>query len=79
MAVLPFPKGSQANSKFGVKLVFFRLYSGRPADLPANQLTPSTYMVPQLIKFSNGAIMRVESLIKWMPFGYSSGWSEIVR
>lgn len=42
-----------------------------PADLPANQLVPSTYMVPQLIKLENGAIKRVESLIKWMPFGYA--------
>jgi hypothetical protein len=34
----------------------------------------STYMVPQLIKVENGAISRVESMVKWMPFGYKSAW-----
>jgi len=46
------------------------------ADLPANQLVPSTYMVPQLLKIDNGSIARVESLIKWMPFGYTSAWAQ---
>ena len=45
------------------------------ADLPAPQLVPSTYMVPQLIKIDNGAISRVEGMVKWMPFGYTSAWS----
>ncbi|HEY4365455.1 MAG TPA: hypothetical protein VGN17_31125 [Bryobacteraceae bacterium] len=46
------------------------------ADLPPNQLVPSTYMVPQLLKIDNGAISRVESLIKWMPFGYTAAWAQ---
>jgi len=46
-----------------------------PANLPAPQLVPSTYMVPQLIKIDNGAISRIEGMVKWMPFGYTSAWS----
>lgn len=43
-------------------------------DLPAQELVPSTYMVPQLIKIENGSIARVEGMIKWMPYGYTSEW-----
>ncbi len=46
------------------------------ANLPAPQLVPSTYMVPQLIKIDNGQISRVEGLVKWMPFGYTSAWAK---
>lgn len=46
------------------------------ANLPASQLVPSTYMVPQLIKIDNGSISRVEGMVKWMPFGYTSAWAE---
>jgi|SRR5665213_848997 len=46
------------------------------AKLPASQLVPGTYMVPQLIKIDNGAISRVEGMVKWMPFGYTSAWAE---
>jgi hypothetical protein len=49
---------------------------GLGTNLPAPQLVPSTYMVPQLIKVDNGAISRVESVVKWMPFGYTSAWTE---
>lgn len=35
---------------------------------------PSTYLVPQLIGITNGSISRVESMIKWVPFGYASAW-----
>ncbi len=45
-------------------------------NLPAPQLVPSTYMVPQLIQISHGAIARIESLVKWMPFGYTSAWAQ---
>jgi hypothetical protein len=48
-----------------------------PANLPASQLVPSTYMVPLLIKVDNGAISRVEDMVKWMPFGYTSAWAEL--
>lgn len=48
---------------------------GTDAGLPAPQVVPSTYMVPQLIKIENGSIARVESLVKWMPFGYTSAWA----
>ncbi|KAJ9149233.1 hypothetical protein NKR23_g4335 [Pleurostoma richardsiae] len=47
-----------------------------PAPLPATGLVPSTYMIPQLIKVANGYISRVECMIKWMPFGYTSAWTE---
>jgi hypothetical protein len=47
-----------------------------PLPLPATELVPSTYMVSQLIKIHNGSISRVESMIKWMPFGYTSAWAE---
>ncbi|HTR39762.1 MAG TPA: hypothetical protein VMH80_28000 [Bryobacteraceae bacterium] len=50
-----------------------------PAGAPASQLVPSTYMVPQLIKIENGSIARVEGLVKWMPFGYTSAWSELKK
>jgi hypothetical protein len=43
-------------------------------SIPAPQLVPSTYMVPQLIKIDNGSISRVEGMVKWMPFGYTSAW-----
>ena len=48
-----------------------------PASLPAPQLVPSTYMVPELIKIDNGAISRVEGMVKWMPFGYASAWGAL--
>ncbi len=48
-----------------------------PAPLPASGRVPSTYMVPQLIKVDeNGTISRIEALVKWMPFGYTSAWEE---
>ena len=46
-----------------------------PANLPAAQLVPSTYMVPMLIHIENGAIARIEDMVKWMPFGYTSAWA----
>ncbi len=48
-----------------------------PASLPASQLVPSTYMIPELIKIDNGAISRVEGMVKWMPFGYASAWGPL--
>lgn len=50
-----------------------------PVGLPASQLVPSTYMVPQLIKIENGSIARVEGMVKWMPFGYTSAWAELPK
>ncbi|KAI2613237.1 hypothetical protein GGR54DRAFT_329694 [Hypoxylon sp. NC1633] len=47
-----------------------------PAPLPETGSIPGTYMVPQLIKFKNGSITHVETMIKWMPFGYTSVWAE---
>ncbi len=48
-----------------------------PAPLPASARVPSTYMVPQLVKVDDsGAISRVEGMIKWVPFGYTSAWGE---
>lgn len=48
-----------------------------PANTPARQLVPSTYMIPELIKIDNGSIVRIEGLVKWMPFGYKSAWPEL--
>ncbi|KAI5922457.1 hypothetical protein F4810DRAFT_673850 [Camillea tinctor] len=45
-------------------------------ELPPTERVPSTYMIPQLIKIEGGKIARVESMIKWMPFGYTSTWGE---
>lgn len=42
----------------------------------ASEAVPGTFMVPQLIKINNGAISRVEAMIKWMPLGYTSEWEE---
>lgn len=48
---------------------------GIGADGPtAAERVPSTYMIPQLIKIEGGAISRIESMVKWMPFGYTSEW-----
>jgi hypothetical protein len=47
---------------------------GLDPKLPAPQLVPSTYMVPELIKIEGGAISRIEAMVKWMPFGYTSAW-----
>ncbi|KAI1803508.1 hypothetical protein F4811DRAFT_562419 [Daldinia bambusicola] len=43
--------------------------------LPAGRV-PGTYMIPQLIKVDNGSISHIESVIKWVPFGYTSAWGE---
>ena len=43
-------------------------------SLPASQLVPGTY--PQLSKIDGGSISRVESMVKWMSFGYTSVWTE---
>ncbi|KAI8626449.1 hypothetical protein F5Y19DRAFT_223426 [Xylariaceae sp. FL1651] len=51
--------------------------ASKTVPLPATESVPSTYMIMQLIKVSNGKIARVESMIKWMPFGYTSAWSEL--
>ncbi|KAI1376851.1 hypothetical protein F4677DRAFT_418210 [Hypoxylon crocopeplum] len=47
-----------------------------PGPLPETSRIPGTYLVPQLIKLTNGSISHVETMIKWMPFGYTSGWME---
>jgi hypothetical protein len=47
-----------------------------PAAATPSQLVPSTYMVPELVKVEGGAIARVEALVKWMPFGYTSAWPQ---
>ncbi|KAF2462831.1 uncharacterized protein BDR25DRAFT_320447 [Lindgomyces ingoldianus] len=47
-----------------------------PGSLPVTASVPSTYLIPQLIKVDNGAISRVEGMVKWMPYGYSSAWTE---
>jgi len=52
--------------------------TGAPG-VPAQRLSPSTYMVPELIKFDGGAVARVESMVKWMPFGYTSAWGEMKK
>jgi len=44
--------------------------------LPATENVPSSYLIPHLIKVENRSISRVESFIKWMPFGYTSAWTE---
>ncbi|PMD29099.1 hypothetical protein L207DRAFT_574504 [Hyaloscypha variabilis F] len=46
-----------------------------PGPMSATKRIPSTYMVPQLIKVTDGVITRVEGMVKWMPFGYNSAWS----
>jgi hypothetical protein len=63
-----------ADSEHGVVLAVAMIDNPgtSPANLPASQLVPSTYMVPELIKIDNGAISRVEGMVKWMPFGYAS-------
>lgn len=49
---------------------------GLDPKLPVGQQVPSTYMVPELIKMEGGAISRIEALMKWMPFGYTSAWQQ---
>ncbi|KAI1213750.1 uncharacterized protein F4807DRAFT_449772 [Annulohypoxylon truncatum] len=51
--------------------------SPSPSPLPETTRIPGTYMVPQLFKINNGTIIRVESVVKWMPFGYTSEWSRL--
>ncbi|OAA56312.1 hypothetical protein SPI_07923 [Niveomyces insectorum RCEF 264] len=46
------------------------------ATLPPTERVPGTYMVPQLLKVdSAGRIARVEGMVKWMPYGYTSAWA----
>lgn len=47
------------------------------ARLPASTLVPGTYMVPDLVKIDNGAVSRIEGMVKWMAFGYTSAWAEL--
>ncbi|KAI1441221.1 hypothetical protein F5Y02DRAFT_400164 [Annulohypoxylon stygium] len=47
-----------------------------PGPLSETTRIPGTYMVPQLFKVNNGTITYIESAIKWMPFGYTSEWSQ---
>ncbi|KAI0181143.1 hypothetical protein GGR52DRAFT_20708 [Hypoxylon sp. FL1284] len=47
-----------------------------PGVLPPPASIPGTYLVPQLLKIDNGTISRVESMIKWMPYGYKSVWED---
>lgn len=47
-----------------------------PGPMSSTENVPSTYMIPQLIKVNNGAISRVEGMVKWMPFGYASAYSD---
>lgn len=47
--------------------------------LSAEQSIPSTYMVLQLMKNEGELISKVESWIKWMPFGFTSAWGEVNR
>lgn len=67
-----------ADSSKGVTLVVAMIDNpaSAPGPLPATENVPSTYMVPHLIKVENGTVSRVESMIKWMPFGYTSAWGE---
>ncbi len=48
--------------------------ASRGGVLPATERVPSTYMVPQLLKVDGGVIERVEGMVKWMPYGYTSVW-----
>jgi len=53
---------------------------GTGADnLPASRRVPGTYMALQLIKIDGGSISRVEGMVKWMPFGYTSVWAEVKK
>jgi hypothetical protein len=36
-------------------------------------------MVPLLTKVDSGAICRVEGMVRWMPFGYTSAWAELKK
>ncbi|KAI1384778.1 uncharacterized protein F4822DRAFT_433318 [Hypoxylon trugodes] len=47
-----------------------------PGPLSETSCIPGTYMVPQLLKINNGSISRIESAIKWLPFGYTTVWAE---
>ncbi|OTA60738.1 hypothetical protein K449DRAFT_435139 [Hypoxylon sp. EC38] len=48
-----------------------------PGPLPETARIPGTYMIPQLLKVNDGKISRIESVIKWMPYGYTSQWAEL--
>ncbi|KAK3937990.1 hypothetical protein QBC46DRAFT_441861 [Diplogelasinospora grovesii] len=50
-----------------------------PLAIEAADRVPSTFMVLQLIKVGDGKIARVEGMVKWMPFGYTSAWAELAR
>ncbi|KAF2241549.1 hypothetical protein BU26DRAFT_511338 [Trematosphaeria pertusa] len=67
-----------ADASKGVAMVVAMVdYPARVSGtVPRTQMVPSTYMIPQLIKMDNGTISRVEGMIKWMPFGYTSAWAE---
>jgi CBS domain-containing protein len=47
-----------------------------PGPLRATENMPGTYMILQLIKVDNAVISLVEGMAKWMPFGYTSEWTE---
>ncbi|KAI1343041.1 hypothetical protein F5Y15DRAFT_371906 [Xylariaceae sp. FL0016] len=43
-------------------------------NLPPTESTPGSYMVLQLFKITEGDVARVESMVKWMPYGYAVAW-----
>ncbi|KAH8661544.1 hypothetical protein BGZ60DRAFT_517277 [Tricladium varicosporioides] len=46
------------------------------AALSETERLPGTYMVSQMISIQNRKIERVEGMLKYMPFGYTSVWGE---
>ena len=70
-----------ADSERGVVMAVAMIdNTGIGADnLPASRRVPGTYMSLQLIKIDGGSISRVEGMVKWMPFGYTSVWAEVKK
>lgn len=46
------------------------------AVLSETEKLPGTYMVSQMISVQNGKIEKVEGVVKYTPFGYTSAWGE---
>ncbi|KAF3059249.1 hypothetical protein GL218_04660 [Daldinia childiae] len=67
-----------ADSKRGVVLAVILVDepANGPGPLSPAGRVPGTYMIPQLIKVDNGLISHIESVVKWVPFGYISAWTE---
>ncbi|KAI1098201.1 hypothetical protein F4804DRAFT_346531 [Jackrogersella minutella] len=71
------PNGTTTKRGIALAVALIDEPADGPNPLPKTTRIPSTYMIPHLIKIDDGTISRIESVIKWMPYGYTFEWSKL--